>query len=126
VAYGVFPAVPSSVREVRRLVADLLEGAGVAPERLHAALLAANELAANAIEHASQEGDWIEVSCVLSGRRLTACISDRARGCTLPEARSPQETSTSGRGLLIVERLVESWSERIVDGNRQVVFAMTV
>ena len=125
-AHGVFPAVPSSVREVRRLVADVLEAAGAPADRYHAALLATSELVTNAIEHASRKGDEIEVACVLSDRKLTASFTDRARGHTLPEARTPQETSESGRGLLIVDRLVDSWTDRIVDGSRRVSFEITI
>ena len=120
-------AVPSSVQLARSLVASVLdERDDITPECRHAALVAVSEITSNAIAHASQTGDEIELRASLEGRRLTAAIVDPARAATVPELRTPQEELTAGRGLLIVDRLVDSWQDRIVDGCREVSFVLSV
>jgi anti-sigma regulatory factor (Ser/Thr protein kinase) len=47
-----YPAVPESVPEIRRALADLAAAAGATPEQLQAVRLASSEAATNAVVHA--------------------------------------------------------------------------
>jgi anti-sigma regulatory factor (Ser/Thr protein kinase) len=112
--------------EIRSLLNKLLETASVAPRLRHEAVLVANEVAANAIEHGSWPGDEIEVCCTLERDRLKIVVLDRARNRSVPVALTPAEERARGRGLQVVDRLADTWTETIVNGRRKVSVQMTL
>jgi anti-sigma regulatory factor (Ser/Thr protein kinase) len=83
------------------------------------ALLVVSELVTNAIRHGSRRGDVIGVDFTICGGRLCICVRDAARGDAVPLALTADGQRFAGRGLNIVERFVR-WSERVVDGKREV------
>ena len=97
----------------------LSEQAGIEENRRFEALLVTSELVTNAVTHGSRPGDKIGVDVSLEGQRLSIGVRDAARGRTVPLALSRDERRPAGRGLAMVEWLAE-WSERIVDGRREV------
>jgi hypothetical protein len=72
-------ADPHVLTEIRGLLNKLLAGAAVPARRRHDALLVADEVATNAIEHGSRRGDEIEICCTLERDRLNIVVFDRAR-----------------------------------------------
>jgi anti-sigma regulatory factor (Ser/Thr protein kinase) len=118
-AEALLAAEPESVGRARALLTRLLEEAGVGDEARRAALLVASELVTNAITHGSRTGDKISVAYTIHNDLLLLQIRDAARGPAVPVALTADEERPGGRGLSIVERLAE-WSERVVDGRREV------
>ena len=109
-----------SVSSARRLLAQILDAAGVLGEPRSHALLVASELVTNAISHGSRTGDEISVEFAVQPRRVRICVRDPIRrGSSTLVALSPDERRPAGRGLQIVEQLAD-WSERVVDGRREV------
>jgi anti-sigma regulatory factor (Ser/Thr protein kinase) len=119
-------ADPRVLTEVRSLLTRLLATAAVPAPRRQDALLVANELAANAIAHGSRPGDEVEICCMLKDDCLTIVVYDCARHASAPVALTPDEERTAGRGLQVVERLADSWTETIVNGRRKVSVEMTL
>jgi anti-sigma regulatory factor (Ser/Thr protein kinase) len=115
-----FAADGRSVSAARRLLAQILDAAGVRGEPRSHALLVASELVTNAISHGSRTGDEITVEFAVQPRRVRICVRDPIRrGSSALVALSPDERRPAGRGLQIVEQLAD-WSERVVDGRREV------
>ena len=115
-----FAADGRSVSAARRLLAQILDAAGVRGEPRSHALLVASELVTNAISHGSRTGDEITVEFVVQPRRVRICVRDPIRrGSSALVALSPDERRPAGRGLQIVEQLAD-WSERVVEGRREV------
>ena len=112
-------ADPRSVSTARRLLAQVLDATGVGGEPRSHALLVASELVTNAISHGSRASDEISVEFAVQPRRVRICVRDPIRGGSALVALSPDEHRPTGRGLQIVEQLAE-WSERVVDGRREV------
>ena len=112
-------ADPSAVWEVRSRVREYLRARGLDGPAAFGVLVVVSELTANAIEHGSRSGDSVEVDCRIRDRSLQLVVRDRARG-GVPVALSSDARRVRGRGLHIVERLASDWSERIVNGRREV------
>jgi anti-sigma regulatory factor (Ser/Thr protein kinase) len=112
-------AEPAAVAEARALLDRTLAEAGIEGARRFEALLVTSELVTNAISHGSRPDDRIGIEFKVIGVRLSIRIRDCARGRTMPVALTPDQQRPAGRGLGIVERLAE-WSERVVDGQREV------
>lgn len=68
------------------------------------AQLLVSELVSNAVLHAGTE---ITLVLDLDGERLRIEVSDRDG--VLPRHRAPEPEATTGRGLLIVDRLSDRW-----------------
>lgn len=95
------PPASTSPTRARRHVQRVLEGC---PERIvDIAAVVVTELAANATEHARTEM-WISVD--IDDDRVRIEVGDGSPD--LPVARRPR-SATSGRGLLIVDRLADEW-----------------
>ena len=121
----VFLAEAAAVAEARALLDLTLSDAGIERGRRFEALLVTSELVTNAVLHGSRPGDQVSIEFSLDDRRLRICVRDPARAPTFPVVLTPDEERGSGRGLSIVDRLAE-WSERIVDGQREVRAELTV
>lgn len=105
------PPVPASVPEARRLVRELLWARGREDLEDTASLLV-SEIVTNALLHA---GTTIHVTARLEERRLRVEVRDGSPH--LPVPRRYASTAGTGRGLLMVERLVDDWGvQRHPDG----------
>jgi anti-sigma regulatory factor (Ser/Thr protein kinase) len=111
-------AEPKSVSEARALLRGALRGSGIDRQRARDVLLVTSELVGNAILHGSRPGDRVEVEFQLAEHRLSLCVRDAGRGAA-PQPLALGAERTAGRGLAIVSRLAR-WSERVVDGRREV------
>jgi anti-sigma regulatory factor (Ser/Thr protein kinase) len=105
-------------------LARTLDEAGVEEGRRFQALLVTSELVTNAVCHGSRPGDDITVDVRLKAGRLRIGVRDAARGST-PVALTPDEQRPAGRGLAMVDWLAD-WSDRIVDGRREVRAELTL
>lgn len=97
------PPVPASVPEARRLVRDLLRAVG-RDDLEDAAALLVSEVVTNALLHA---GTPINVAARLEDRRLRVEVRDGS--VHLPVPRRYASTAGTGRGLLMVEQMVDDW-----------------
>ncbi|MFD9113055.1 PAS domain S-box protein [Streptomyces bottropensis] len=112
------PAVPSSVPEGREFLSKLLASWDCAGSGEHALLLLSETLT-NAVQHA--EGPiGLQVCCTATD--LTVEVSDRSPH--LPQPRLAAEDEESGRGLLLVRALADSWGVRPTDQGKTTWFTL--
>lgn len=112
-------AEPKAVGEARMLLKGALCDRGTDRHRVQDVLIVASEVVANAIHHGSCRGDRIELEFTLADDRVVLCVRDAGRTRTVPKVLPLGEERDAGRGLAIVARLAR-WSERVVDGRREV------
>jgi anti-sigma regulatory factor (Ser/Thr protein kinase) len=115
----VIKARPEAVKEARDFVALIFGGWGMDD---YLARLVISELATNAIKHGSGEGDLVIVRAFLreDGR---AVLEAWDRGGAFPVPQPENYAAESGRGLLLLEQLVERWGTRPLSEGGKVVFA---
>ncbi|MER7049770.1 SpoIIE family protein phosphatase [Streptomyces jumonjinensis] len=97
---------PGALRSARHMIRSAVRAWG-AGERTDEIVLAADELITNALMHT--DGGAIATVRVLTGaeRRLRVEVEDRSSA--LPRRREAGEEGVSGRGLLLVDRLADTW-----------------
>jgi anti-sigma regulatory factor (Ser/Thr protein kinase) len=112
-------AEPKAVAEARKLLGGFLSEGGIDRQRVQDVLLVTSELVANAVRHGSWRGDRVELEFQISGHTLSVCVRDAGRAHGAPQAQALGAERSAGRGLAIVSRLAR-WSERVIDGRREV------
>ncbi|MFI6647909.1 SpoIIE family protein phosphatase [Streptomyces sp. NPDC050529] len=97
---------PEALSSARHMIRAAVRAWG-AKERADEVELAADELTTNALMHT--DGGAIVTIRVLTGpeRRLRVDVEDRSSA--LPRRRDAGESGVSGRGLMLVDRLVDAW-----------------
>jgi len=99
---------PSVVAEARRAVARF--EAGVPAPVIESARLLVTELVTNSLLHGIAEGDgWIDVLIERRAQCLRIEVADPASTGRRPVLRSVDQSSTSGWGLQLVDRLASDW-----------------
>lgn len=102
------PAEPSWAAGVRRLVAEHLAGLPLPADQRDGAVLAVDELFANAVRHASADPrDAVTVTVEWSPPTLRVTVADCSP--VLPRPHPVDATAESGRGLAIVAALADDW-----------------
>lgn len=116
-----FRGTPDQVREVRKFVRDRFAGHAA----VEAAVLAASELATNAIKHSasgSGGGVFLVHLTELSAGHVAVLVTDQG-GFRVPHAAVPGPCAESGRGLAVVKALA-SLLEFFDDGELTSVLAI--
>ncbi|MCX4903046.1 ATP-binding protein [Streptomyces sp. NBC_00878] len=104
----VVPAQASRASGVRRTVAEQLSYLRLPAERLDNAVLATDELFANAVKYGSPDaGDMVTVTVECTDHEVRVTVADRSPD--LPRHRTADVAEESGRGLAIVAALVDDW-----------------
>ncbi|WP_344048983.1 ATP-binding protein [Streptomyces thermoalcalitolerans] len=103
------PAEPSWAATVRRLVAEHLADLPLSADQRDDAVLAADELFTNAVQHASAGPcDTVTVTVEWNSLALRVTVADRSP--VRPPCPYPVDaTAESGRGLAIVAALADDW-----------------
>ncbi|MFE2709583.1 ATP-binding protein [Streptomyces mirabilis] len=102
------PAQPSCAAGVRDMVAEHLTPLRLPSECLDNAVLATDELFANAVRHGSPgPRDTITVTLEHLGHELRVTVADRSSA--LPRPRDTGGAEESGRGLAIVAAVTDDW-----------------
>jgi anti-sigma regulatory factor (Ser/Thr protein kinase) len=109
-----FDALPTSIGEARRFVADTLAGS-VDDEQLQVAVLVASELAANAFLHARTT---FLVAVERIGDVVRVSVADGVP--VRPTTRVADGSALSGRGLRLVEALSRRWGSDDCGGGKVV------
>ncbi|WP_405877878.1 SpoIIE family protein phosphatase [Streptomyces sp. NBC_01136] len=111
----VAPGEPEALTEARHMIRAAVRAWGTG-ERTDDIELVAGELITNALIHT--EGAAIVTLRVLSGpdRRLRVEVEDSSSA--LPRRREAGESGVSGRGLLLVDRLVDVWGVEARGGGK--------
>jgi len=100
---------------VRRVLGDALRSIGVTEDCVSDILLAASEACANAVRHGGPARRY-EVSATIGDGRCELRVIDRGRGLlTIPERFPPGDTE-HGRGILIMQSVVDEISFDITPG----------
>lgn len=100
----VLAAQPSSVGEGRRFLRSTLRWGNVDDQLCDTACLLASELLSNAVNHSCGP---VRLRLRHAGRELSVEVCDGSP--VLPQARFASPDAESGRGLLLVDSLAESW-----------------
>lgn len=115
-------AEADSVRQARNLVMARLIDAGCTIETIEAARLVTSELATNAVRHAASDRYTVDVE-VEHGVLLVEIADDDPAGVVEPGR--PAAEAEGGRGLWLVDALVERWGVRATSaGGKAVWFQM--
>ena len=105
------PPAPSSVGAARDVVRDLLDSSG-RDDLVEPATLLVSEVVTNAILHAGTE---IDVRAALDDTGLRVEVADGS--AHLPTRRRYETTAGTGRGLMLLEEMVDDWGvSRHADG----------
>lgn len=116
-----FTAATEEIAGVRRLVTDHLRSWGHT-EAVEGAVLATNELFANAVQHGSvSEEDTVTVTIDCERNHFRIAVADSSPH--LPFVRAVDTFAERGRGLAIVQEISDRWgAEATKDGGKQVWF----
>src|ERR1700722_1083142 len=107
-----FPPRLLSARQARAFVAGALRQAGVNDGELADRLeMVTSELGTNAVLHAGTE---IDARLVVDARDVRLEVADRAG--RRPRPAPPSVTSTGGRGLVLVDAMVDDWGGSATPG----------
>ncbi len=109
-----FPPTPPSVRAARTYTVTALRRETVEPALISDIKLIVSELATNAVEHA---GTIFEVAVHTDGL-VRVDVSDQSP--QLPERRPASPTTTSGRGLRVLDAICDRWGVEVHDGYKSV------
>jgi len=101
-----FPGHPEQVARARHFVTAALPGCQAAPD----AVLLTSELATNAVWHsATGRGGAFAVAVWHAGGRIKVTVTDDGSATRPAVAAAAEQLATSGRGLLLVDALADSW-----------------
>jgi len=110
---------PSSAAEARRLVREAVTSVGRA-DLLEVGELLLSEVVTNAVVHA---GTPVEVEVTVGPDGLRAEVSDGSR--RLPAVRTQGTLAGTGRGLHMLEQLVDSWGVQVRGAGKTVWFVVS-
>jgi serine/threonine-protein kinase RsbW len=110
------PALRASVAEARRRVLARLSEWGADQGTRDGAELVVSELVTNVVCHTESKTVGCELR--LTGARLLVEVADEGWAATAPHPGPGDLEGESGRGLLLVDALSESWGARPAAGGR--------
>ncbi|WP_055585458.1 SpoIIE family protein phosphatase [Streptacidiphilus griseoplanus] len=102
----VAPADPQALISARHLIRESVRAWGL-PERADEVELVVDELVTNALRHTG--GGALLSLRLLAGPRPRLRIEVQDRSSALPRRREPDWEATSGRGMLLVDRVADVW-----------------
>lgn len=118
-----YPAEPQVVHAVRERVEGFARGCGLTADEMDAFKVALSEAFSNAVCHGSPLGsrNRVYLRCETDGRKLIVQITDEGGGFIPTQFGLPdfEEWKTSGRGLFLMNELVDEVQfERVPAGAR--------
>jgi serine/threonine-protein kinase RsbW len=118
-----YPADPRVVQDVRARLDEFVRPCGLEADEIDALKVALSEAFSNAVCHGSPQGprNRIGVRCELEPERLVIEITDQGGGFRPSQIALPafEEWKTSGRGLFLMQHLVDDVEfEPIAGGTR--------
>lgn len=111
---------PESVGEARRFVRSVVDRAGGQPELAETAELVVSEVVTNAVLHA---GTAVAVAVRAGAGRLRVEVGDGSQ--QVPRQRSYDRLVSTGRGLHILEAVVDDWGVELDASGKTVWFELT-
>jgi len=112
------PAVLESLAVVRAAITRALQQRGWEHDPASRVVLAASEATANAVEHGSAPGEFVEVVYRVDGEHATVRVLDCGHGDGWQPPAAPQlphDASDRGRGLVMMQQLADHM-EVVTDG----------
>jgi anti-sigma regulatory factor (Ser/Thr protein kinase) len=105
-------------REARRATRSHLQDWHVPAPVVDDALIVVSELVTNAVRHAGDESDTLELELARSGDHLRVALSDGSTAS--PSPRSASHVAEDGRGMAILAALSDRWGIEPHNGGKQV------
>ena len=115
------PAGPEAAVEARRHVWAIIHAWDI-PIDAYAAALLASELVTNAIRHAGDELDPVELVVSWAGGLLRVEVHDGSRSAPSPVHALPY--AEAGRGLMLLDSLSTDWGYRETASGKAVYFTL--
>src|SRR5258707_294107 len=115
------PAGPEAAVEARRHVWAIIHAWDI-PIDAYAAALLASELVTNAIRHAGDEDDPVELVVSWAGAQLRVEVHDGSRSAPAPVHALPY--AEAGRGLMLLDSLSTEWGYRETASGKAVYFTL--
>lgn len=119
-----YPAEPQVVHQVRERVEEFVRPCGMSADELDALKVALSEAFSNAVCHGSPLGprNRVHLRCEADGQRLMVQITDEGGGFLPSRIALPEfdEWKTSGRGLYIMQELMDAVDFELVPGGTRV------
>ena len=115
------PAGPEAAVEARRHVWAIIHAWDI-PIDAYAAALLASELVTNAIRHAGDEDDPVELVVSWAGAQLRVEVHDGSRSAPAPVHALPY--AEAGRGLMLLDSLSTEWGYRETATGKAVYFTL--
>jgi anti-sigma regulatory factor (Ser/Thr protein kinase) len=101
-----FAAEPGQVHLIRTFVTEHVQGCPI----LGDLLLAASELAANALKHSTPAADGtISVTVIVRAGTILIAVTDGGHPHSTPHLSPPQDDAEGGRGLQLIAALAARW-----------------
>ena len=116
-------ATLEAVRTARSYVSDVLGAWAVPADVIDMARLLTSELASNAITHGQGQGGTFALEVRSFGCCLTVDVADHSPN--VPVLGVPAGDAESGRGLLLVAQVADSWDYFFAGGRKHVWFHLT-
>jgi len=116
-------ATREAARTARSYVSDVLSAWAVPADVIDMARLLTSELASNASTHGHGPGGTFTLEVRSFGCCLTVDVADRSPN--VPVLRFPVGDAESGRGLLLVAQVADSWGYYFTGGRKHVWFHLT-
>ena len=110
-----YPPRSASAAQMRRALRAYLSQRALEPDVVCDVVLAADEAFINAVAHAEAADDPIRVTACVSESEASVVVRDGGSGFTLRRSAAqpvPDVHSVSGRGVFIIERLMDEVSVR--------------
>ena len=101
------PADESAIAQARRAV-DRVDGLSGYPDAHFAVRVLVSELFTNGIKYGAR-GGRIRLALEIQPECVHVEIGDRGRGFDADAVATPDDDATSGRGLVLLDRLAERW-----------------
>jgi anti-sigma regulatory factor (Ser/Thr protein kinase) len=113
-----FGATPEAVRAARAYVKDVLTSWAFPDDHIDTAKLLTSELATNAVIHGQGDAFTLEV------RSFGCCFGVEVtdNSASAPTLRAPEAVAETGRGLLLIAELADSWGYYFTDARKHVWF----
>jgi anti-sigma regulatory factor (Ser/Thr protein kinase) len=117
-------ATLEAARAARLYVTDVLTAWSVAEDLIDTARLLTSELATNAITHGQDQGGTFTLEVRSFGCCLGVEVADDSRD--VPVLRSVATDTETGRGLLLVARVADSWGFYFAGDRKHVWFHLCI
>jgi anti-sigma regulatory factor (Ser/Thr protein kinase) len=117
-------ATLEAARAARLYIAGVLAAWAIPADLIYTAKLLTSELAGNAITHGQDQGGAFALEVRSFGCCLSVDLADHS--LSAPILRTPTDNTETGRGLLLIAKIADSWGYYFDGGRKHVWFHLRI